>query len=54
MSVKRQSCLVRELPLTECPPLSSDDIRGYRVGQYHDTTDIEKYGCFFFGGNKDF
>ena len=49
MSAKRQSFLVWELPFTECPPLSSADIRGYRVGQYHVTTEIEKYGCFSVG-----
>ena len=46
MSAKRQSFLVWEMPLTEFPQMSSADIRGYSVGQYHAPTDIEKYSYF--------
>ena len=53
-SAKHQSFLVRELPLMECPPFSSADICGYCVDQYHVPTDIEKYGCFFFGNSTIF
>ena len=42
------------IPLIECPPLSSSDIRGYCMGQYHVSTKIKKYGYFFFGENRNF
>ena len=51
---KCQSFLVRHLPLAECPPLSLVDICWYRGGHYHVPTDIEKYGYFFFGDDKNF
>ena len=46
MSVKRQYFLVRDLPLTECTPLSLADICGYCVGQYHVPTEIKNMAVF--------